>query len=243
MWILPFTYVWFMKLLAERKSAAHVHQAVPQQDKIQEQPFTTQGVAALKGSKAGLLAVLFALATVVQWLMSIGVVGLHFRYSWSSRTKHPTYLEVERAIKNPSSLGDIPQACLELLQKATGPALRFQGIHDKQSVQMIHAAIVVVQFILCTVIVGSQMIGKRSFLSKLKFGVAALLVTLALPAIGTGAWIAAKGDQDTYLTYTTNSTLTGGCTFGAVNMNKQWGYWDVQHQLPSRIVLSILGVA
>ncbi|KAH7346929.1 hypothetical protein BKA66DRAFT_602642 [Pyrenochaeta sp. MPI-SDFR-AT-0127] len=251
MWLLAFNYIWLMKFLGERRSDVAVHQTVPQQEKFQmQEPGVVeyndqqQGVPSTRKSRISLVWILFGLIAIVQWLVTIGVVGTHFKYSWSSRSKHPTYLKSDRAISDPSSLGPMPQTCLDWLQKAANSAAtNFHGIHDKQSVQMIQAAIAVVQFILCTIIAGSSLIGNRSVFTKLKISAIALFITLALPAVGTGAWIAAKGEQDTYLTYTTNSTLTGGCTFGAMTMNKQWGYWDVKDGIAPRIVLSLLGVA
>lgn len=80
----------------------------------------------------------------------------------------------------------------------------------------------------------------------LKLSAYATLVTLGVPTLFTGIWIVIKvtvGSQDVVLRYTNDVTQTGGCTFAMVNMDKKWGYWDVQYELPYRIVMSLFGAA
>jgi hypothetical protein len=80
----------------------------------------------------------------------------------------------------------------------------------------------------------------------LRTSASATLATLGLPALVTGVWVLSKvvfGSEDVTLYYTKDLTATGGCTFGVVNMNKRWGYWDVQYELGFRIAMSVLGAA
>jgi hypothetical protein len=195
-------------------------------------------------SKFYWISLTFGIITVVQWCMSLAVVALHFRYSWMDKKSHPTYVEVARAIRNPSSIAVMPQGCLNWLQKSAD--LIASDLLDIHMVQVIHTLIVALQFVMSTLVVLFRDGGSRRVLGRLKVSAAATLVTLGFPAIATGFWILGTtvfGNQDTWMTYTNNATTTGGCTFGAVAMDRRWGYWDVQYGRAYRIAMSILGVA
>jgi hypothetical protein len=71
---------------------------------------------------------------------------------------------------------------------------------------------------------------------------AALL--LAALALGLYVFLAVDQKGKNVVTYfTANTTVTGGCTFAVFEMDKRWGYWDVQYKLGSRAVLGALAVS
>jgi hypothetical protein len=209
-----------------------------------ESQYLVEDGTAQKKSVLHWISVGFGVITIVQWGMSLTIVGLHFRYSWMDKLSHPTYVEISRAARYPSSVAVMPQTCLTWLQQSTG--LIGSEILDLHMEQVIHTLIVALQFVMCTVVVVFRQGGRHRILGKLKLSALATLVTLVFPALGTGFWILGTvtfGNQDTWMTYTSNLTTTGGCTFGAVAMNRRWGYWDVQYERPYRIAMSALGVA
>jgi hypothetical protein len=268
LWLVPFNYIWLVQLLGSKKDPVptvgwqettrtnQVKQPMhtfPRQEepKMQEpgvqhsdHPTMSEGGSSRSRSKYYWISITFGVITIIQWCMSLTVVALHFRYSWMDRLSHPTYVETFNAVNNPSSVAIMPQACLNWLQQSAG--LIASELLDIHVVQVVHTLIVALQFIMCTVVVLFRGGGRHHILGKLKISALASLVTLGIPAIGTGLWILGTvvfGTQDTWLTYTHNLTTTGGCTFGAVAMNRQWGYWDVQYERPYRIAMSVLGVA
>jgi hypothetical protein len=192
------------------------------------------------------VSVIFGFISFLQWCMSLTVVALHFRYSWFDKSSHPTYVEVSRALDDPSSIATMPQACLNWLKSTPLATSELLDIHVEQTVMTL---IVAAQFVACTiflVIFSLQQSGRRRTLRMLKVSAAASLASLGLPAMGTGFWILGAvifGNQDVWLMYTNNLNTTGGCTFGVVNMDRRWGYWDVQYERPYRIAMSVLGAA
>lgn len=75
---------------------------------------------------------------------------------------------------------------------------------------------------------------------------AVTLVLLLIPAFAVGIDIATKVLQDGQVIdvrFTNDLSVTGGCTFAYVNMNKRYGYWDVEVERGFRIVMSLLGAS
>ena len=86
----------------------------------------------------------------------------------------------------------------------------------------------------------------RRTLRMLKLSAWTSLFTIGLPALATGFWILGAvtfGGQDVVLAHTNNLVTTGQCTFGVVNMDRRWGFWDVQIESSFRIIMSLVGAA
>ncbi|KAH8706984.1 hypothetical protein GQ44DRAFT_777638 [Phaeosphaeriaceae sp. PMI808] len=240
LWLVPFNYFWLVRLLGSKR----IHQ--PQ---YPVQPYEAGAEDSTKASGSRDLkilgaSVIFGFITVIQWCMSLAVAGTHFSYSMTSKERHPTYFQVDRALTPQSSIAPMPQECLKWLQNSSNimPIKKLDVSH----VQIIHTFIVAFQFIACSAMVVLKHNSRHHVLDKLRSSATAIFITFALPALATGIWILVTttiGEQRTWLTYTTDRNLTGGCTFGMVNMNRQWGYWDVEYQRPIRIAMSVLGVA
>ncbi|KAJ8115238.1 hypothetical protein OPT61_g3065 [Boeremia exigua] len=268
-WLVPFNYIWLTRLIVSKVKDDTSNTQPGTVETIQVQQFEEQGQPLYanyrdlgpqnkqmdpraisvnnpieRRSKLHWISMTFLILTIAQWCLSLSVVALHFRYSWLDKDNHPTYLEAPRAISDPSSVADMPQSCLAWLQQSS--SLIASELLDMHLVQVLFCLINAFQFIVCTVVVLVSSRGRYRVLGKLKISAWASLLSLGLPALGTGIWIIAKvvfGDQDTWITYTQNLNTTGGCTFAAVTMDRQWGYWDVQYGLPLRIGMSALGVA
>lgn len=192
------------------------------------------------------VSLLFAAITGFMWILSLVVVGLHFKYAWfDSKHTHPTYVEVAKAVSDPSLIArGVPEACINWAKSF--PNTIAWDLLDLRIVQVVQVLIVAIQFIMCTVVVVFKQGGRHHILGKLKLSALAGFLALVLPAIGTGFWILGTvtfGRQDEWMTYTNNLTTTGGCTFAAVAMSRQWGYWDVEYERGFRIVMSVLGAA
>jgi len=269
LWLVPFNYIWLIQLLDPKNKTAtpaseqdatqtgHGSQPAPytypQQDKLQMQEQgivpvdaqNTSGNGFFQGkSKFYWISITFGFITALQWIMSFAIVVLHFRYSWFHSKSHPTYVEVPHAISDLSSIAIMPKSCWDWLQMSTN--LISSDLLDIHLVQVIQTLILALQLAACTAVILFRRSGPHQVLGKLKLSAAASLATLGLPAIGTGLWILGTvtfGNQDTWMTYINNITTTGGCTFGAVAMDRQWGYWDVEYERPYRIAMSLLGVS
>lgn len=269
LWLVPFNYIWLTQLLETRREEGNSTQQQSAVQRVGTDPIVEQGYPHYPGYQPpGLgdkrpdsqtidvhsifpsrprlryVTILLVFVTTLHWCMSLAVVALHFKYSWLDKANHPTYVVASPANVNPSTIADMPQSCLDWLQSSS--TLVQSKLVDMNLIPVLFCLISAFQFIACTVVVLFSARGRYRVLQKLKTSAWASLVSLGLPALGTGIWIIAKvafGDQDTWITYTHNSTATGGCTFAAVSMDRRWGYWDVQYSLPVRISLSVLGVA
>ncbi|KAH6639143.1 hypothetical protein C7974DRAFT_469733 [Boeremia exigua] len=263
LWLVPFNYIWLTRLLG---SKTQDYAPVLRQETNRVGVFTEQAQPLYENSGSETkhtdfqsvtetathrirprmywASMAFAVVTIVQWCMSLAVVALHFKYSWLDKGNHPTYVETPRAVSNPSSIARMPQSCLDWLEQSSD--LVASKLLDMKLVQVLFTLINAFQFVVCTLVVLFSTRSRYRILGKLKISAWASLLSLGLPALGTGIWIIAKvafGNQDIWITYTHNTTTTGGCTFAAVTMDRQWGYWDVQYNLPVRIAMSALGVA
>jgi hypothetical protein len=192
------------------------------------------------------ISILFAAITAFMWLLSLVMVGLHFKYAWfDSKHTHPIYVEVAKAVSDPSLIANgVPEACINWAKSF--PNTIAWDLLNLRIVQVVQVLIVAIQFVLCTVMVIFKQNGRHHILGKLKISATAAFVALVLPAIGTGFWILGTvtfGRQDEWMNYTNNLNTTGGCTFAAVAMSRKWGYWDVEHERGLRIVMSVLGAA
>lgn len=269
LWLVPFNYIWLTRLLGSRtEDDTRNFQQDAMQTNLRE-PFVEQGYPQYQGyqvpvpetkqvvsqnisvyslpqkrSKFYWVSISFVILTGIQWLMSLVVVVLHIRYFWMKPKDHPTYLEAPLASSNSSLIADMPQSCLNWLQQSSG--LIASELLDMQLVQTVFCLINAIQFIACTAVLVFSSRSRFRILGKLKLSASASLASLGVPALATGIWIISTvvfGDQDTWITHTQNLTTTGGCTFAAVTMNRQWGYWDVEYSRPIRISMSVLGVA
>jgi hypothetical protein len=197
---------------------------------------------------------------ILQWIMTLVSVIQHWQYTWSNNPRTQTYLEVPSAavgVKgDPSTIAPaMPRACLNWLMSGN---LEKSGLINVNTDQFMMVLVTTMQLLFCSLVLFKglkQLLGfgasamqssyRRTF-GMLKLSALATLVTLGLPALITGMWIVGFvifGSQDVQLRYTTDPSVTGGCTFGFVNMDKRWGYWDVQYELPTRIIMSIFGAA
>ncbi len=201
-----------------------------------------------RGSKSFYwIALLFAGIAGLTWLLSLIVTVLHFKFNWSSQNTHPTYIEASNSVLDPSSIAQgIPQTCVSWIQSF--PLTVSKDLLSVGWLQTLQAAIVGFQFVVSSLLIGQSLrkMKDHTTFSKLKVSILATTTVLAIPAIATGFWILGSvklGKQDEMLIYTDNFNTTGGCTFASVNMNRQWGYWDVDSQRGFRIAMSLLGVA
>jgi hypothetical protein len=159
-----------------------------------------------------------------------------------------TYVEIAKAIADPATIGqNMPTACVDYLKSGDPNFSRLFKLDADVFMVVLTSTI---QFIFASVVVFlSLRKASSSYLRTyrmLKVSALATIVTLGLPAIAVGAWIILKvvhGGNDITLTYTKQPNLTGGCTFGVVDMDKRWGYWDVEYERPFRIFMSIVGAA
>ena len=236
---------------------SHVREVyVPAQEGSMVRPgFQGHSEPHLRRTKPALFwaSVAIGVVTLVQWCMSLAVTITHWRYTWSDNPQTQTYFEALAAVADPSTIGNMPASCLEFLKSTN---LEAYGLIDVNVDQFIMVILTTFQLIASTVVL--IFATKRFFSSRnvdssyrrtfwmLKISASAVLATLGLPALVTGVLVLSKvvfGSQDVTLNYTKDLTATGGCTFGVVNMDKRWGYWDVQNELGFRIAMSALGAA
>ena len=197
-------------------------------------------------------SILCAVLTIAIWILSLVVGVLHFKYYFSTKKDHPAYIEVAKAISDPSSIAkNLPQPCLSWLQ-ANAPIVATDLLNIGWQ-QILQTVMVAFQIIVSSGLIGFFLLGHKTLrvnsnnvLSTLTLSATVTFLAIAIPAMATGFWILGSvtlGNQDEFFHYTDNFNTTGGCTFAAVNMNRQWGYWDVETQRGFRVAMSLLGVA
>lgn len=197
-------------------------------------------------------SVIIAVIALLQWCLSLASLIIHWEFTWSSNPRTQTYFEIPRAIENPATIGRMPEACLDWLKSG---GVQKSRLVDIEIEQFIFCLIFTIQFIACSTLIVPTV---RAFLGptrrvqyapiyRMVEATATMgMACLGLPALATGAWILGKvvfGTSDITLRYTNDLNVTGGCTFGIVNMDKRWGYWDVEYERPLRLVMSGFGAA
>jgi hypothetical protein len=191
------------------------------------------------------------IAAVGMWFLSFVVTILHWKWSYgpvgSSLTR--TYPPIPTALSDPQTVGNMPVACLRFLQ--SGVLADDTNFFDQSTDQIIFALITTLQFVVSSLVLIYMYLRRDDepfdHAYRILYASAAVtLVMLLIPAFAVGIEIATKVLQDGQVInvrFTNDVTVTGGCTFAFVNMNKQFGYWDVGVERGVRIVMSFLAAA
>jgi len=199
----------------------------------------------------GLTTWLTIVATAGLWFLSFVYIILHWKWSYGSAdgSLARTYPPTTTALTDPQTIGNMPLTCLAYLQSNS---LATQTTFFKQtSYQLAFALVGTLQFLFSMAVLGYAYWRRgdepfdRSY-RVLYASSAVTIVLLLIPAFATGVVVGAQMLQhgnDISLRFTNDLNVTGGCTFAFVNMNKRFGYWDVDLNQTSRIILSFLGAA
>ncbi|KAJ9664121.1 hypothetical protein H2201_005361 [Coniosporium apollinis] len=276
LWLVPFDYIWLIQLFGKDRANSLAHDGelmtpinldskptgsttVQEEAACAQQPLMIQpevcGAAekSLRQRKPMIFwtTIIATVVTLLQWCLSLASIIIHWQYSWTSpRTQ--TYVEDPRAVSDPTTIGQMPVACLDWLKSG---GVQNSGLIDLQVDQSIACITFTAQFVICTPAALAAILVlirlRRGVLDgytykMIHFSACVCLASLVCPAFGTGFWALWKvvfGSSDTFLRYTNNLNVTGGCTFGFVNIDKRWGYWDVEYERPFRLAMSGLGAA
>jgi hypothetical protein len=201
--------------------------------------------------------IVLAVVTGLMWILTLLTVIKRWQQTFITSPTIQTYYESSKAVADPTLLGAMPSTCIDWL-KSGGPVS--STLLDPDVDEFMMVAVTTFQLLGCSAVLYTGLKPSIPFLNKkagleaaspfrqthrmLKLSAYATFITLAIPALVTGIWIIVTvtvGSQNVLLQYTNDLTQTGGCTFAIVNMNKKWGYWDVQYELPYRIIMSIFG--
>jgi hypothetical protein len=191
------------------------------------------------------------IAAAGMWFLSFVVTILHWKWSYgpvgSSLTR--TYPPISAALSDPQTVGNMPVTCLKFLQ--SGILESNTNFFDQSTDQIIFALITTLQFVASSLVLIYMYFRRHDEPFDLAYRVlyasaAVTLIMLLIPAFAIGIEIATKVLQDGQIInirFTNDLSVTGGCTFAFVNMNKQFGYWDVAVERGVRIFMSFLGAA
>jgi hypothetical protein len=221
-WTVPFNYIWLLLLL--------------QGEGIESQ--LAAGTSARKRLRIIIGVVIFI--TVIQWLASLGACIIHYKYTWGSfRTK--MYTELEEAIANPGSLGDLPKQCSDFLASPGLPEEFFSSLTTIKAF-----ATQTIQFAVTTIsaIAGINVVRKNSYrrtYTMLRNSAGATQSCLMFSALGLLGY-AFGGTKNVTMYVTNDQTITGPCTFAVVALWDIWGFYDIQYGRALRMVLNVLGV-
>ncbi|KAH7068586.1 hypothetical protein FB567DRAFT_540773, partial [Paraphoma chrysanthemicola] len=163
LWLVPFNYIWLVRLLDAKKrtSTQAVLHSTPQPTpygqaadyyKVPhvEEANTTQTTSG--PTRWFFLSILFAAITAFMWILSLVVVGLHFKYAWfDSKHTHPIYVEVAKAVSDPALIArGVPEACINWAKRV--PNTIAWDLLDLRIVQAVQVLIVAIQFVMCTAV-------------------------------------------------------------------------------------------
>ena len=238
-------------------SANTVYDVLKEQTSIQERPLQmvfagSHTPQAKPKSTFFWTSIIAAVFTVLQWILTMLSVVNHWKFSLGSNQTQ-TYYEAPNAVSNPSLIAPgMPQACLNWLK---GNNVNTIGLLKMDYDARLSVLVTTIQFALCTLAFVQHVYkhfknkGWDKYMrtySMLKISAAATLASLGIAALVTGVSILVTvvlKSEDVHMSYTNNLNVTGGCTFATVNMNKRWGYWDVEYELPYRVAMAVLGAA
>lgn len=191
---------------------------------------------------------MWIIVTCAMWGLSVVNVILHWKWAWAPGTAFArTYVINPTAIQDPRTIGNMPMSCLNYLQSG---ALQQTSFFNQNTDQLMFSLIITLQLFISSAVLTAVVIGRREPFDRayllLYVSAASTIALLLLPAIAVGIELGVKialKKQVISLRFTNNLQVTGGCTFAFVNMNKRFGYWDVDYERGFRIVMSFLGAS
>ncbi|KAH8664981.1 hypothetical protein BGZ60DRAFT_565165 [Tricladium varicosporioides] len=195
-----------------------------------------------------IVGILLGLISVIMWGITLATIVYHFQFAGVNNQRTETYLQDPRTTSDPSILGSLPTACVNFLK---GYSLQEHGMFWSPFNQLFSAGITAVQFLIVSLAV-IKIAWKRfkgGAISKLGGVVDCMVATLTaliLAVLATAIYIgvvAGAQKKSVSFSFTTNTNTTGGCTFGFVEMDSTFGYWEVPYELGFRIAMSALGAA
>jgi hypothetical protein len=191
---------------------------------------------------------MWIIVTFAMWGLSMTNVILHWKWAWAPGTAFArTYVVNPTAIQDPTTIGNMPTTCLNYLRSG---ALQQTTFLNQNTDQLMFSLILSLQFLFSSFVLAAIFLGRREPFDRayllLYISAAASILLLLLPAIAVGIDLGVKvalKKRVISLRFTNNLQVTGGCTFAYVNMNKRFGYWDVDYERGFRIVMSFLGAS
>lgn len=189
---------------------------------------------------------IWIIITAVMWFFSFVAMILHWKWAFAPGTIFArTYEEIPVALLDPRTIATMPVTCLRYLQSG---ALAQNDFMTNNTDQLMFSLITTFQFLLSSAVLAAVFLGRREPFDRaylvLYISAAVTLAMILIPAFAVGIDIVAKvlkQKRVISVRFTNDLTVTGGCTFAFVNMNKRLGYWDVPVERGFRIVMSFLG--
>jgi hypothetical protein len=265
MWLLPFAYASLVSSISDARRnvegvtqfpMASQYQPVHQ---IEEAPHPTSKEAVSgnssiprKSSKPTFAMITLGLVCFIEWCMTFATVVYHFQKPTSPSSRSQEYLLNSTVGADPTTIGSVPQQCVDWLESAD---LVRMGLFSQYGDQLFSATLAAALFF-GTTVAGLGMVlsmamprtnGTAQTASRIltlctSTAVLALVVGVICNVLYDGITLGSK-KRYVNLRYTNNPSITGGCSFAFVGMDKRFGYWDVQDELAFRIVMSVLGAS
>ena len=259
LWLLPVAYTAVFYSRGSARSTATISytsvaygKSQPYDPMTKQQPTVTTTTTGSRGSQCTsyISTAIYGLLTIVMWCMSLAFTFYHWKAPTNLTSRTWAYLELEQARTDPTILGNIPPECATYLKRANISSL---GIFDQSFDLALSAGLSTVAFIAACIAMlsrvqkwcGKDLNTQRTCKEIILACMVGTIVALTLGLIATATYVGVTSGQNKHveLRYTNNLETTGGCTFAFVNMDKQWGYWDVKNELGFRVVTSLFGAA
>lgn len=245
LWLLPFTYVFVIHILGTKNEHTEEVESRPVESKGIPSETVSEMLSSPKQTPTSWRIthfVFFSLAFIM-WAFAFSSTVEHWQFKWvrAGNLNRQTYLQIASAIQDPSTIGNMPLNCLNYLKSN---ALAKSGFWEMNQDRESHALIITFQFVVSMLVLGALFVGRReAFARARRLIICSALITvvgLLVPAIVTGA---ISHGHKAILRFTNDLSLTGGCTFAFLNMDRSSGYWDVGYEQAFRVVMSVLAAA
>jgi hypothetical protein len=206
-------------------------------------------------------ALALATLSILMWILTFANVVMHWE---SGSPKARGYYLDARVSANPSAVGtNIPDSCTSWLGSTDLGALGFFNMDtDHYLARLLPTALFILTWRTIVLSLLNLVFTDRSkpsedgkppksteglIASELKWFIALVPFALLCAALASAAWVVVEDlilKHGVMFKYTNDVTKTGGCTWGMVEMDKRWGFWDVKEGiLGLRILLAAAGVA